>query len=399
MSKTPRRELYSRIRTLQSRLESENVDGALIVHNVNLFYFSGTVQQAFLFVPTVGETLLFARKNPDRIRNESSLDHVIPVKGIRDLREHMADFGYGQCKKLGMELDVLPTNQYFYYKNLLNPDEIVDVWPAIRAVRMIKSEYEIDLLRKAAVLSDYMMKTARHFLREGITEVELAAEIEKAARVRGHQGYIRMRGFNQEIYWGHLVSGPEASEPTFINFATGGRGLSYALPSGSGWRVIKKNEPVIVDLCAGLNGYNIDQTRTLCLGGLPKRLDKAYHVAREIGETLEAMIRPGAETGELFEEAQKVAESYSLGDHFMGYGQQKAGFIGHGIGLELDELPVFVKHNTMPLAKGMIFALEPKFSFPDAGVVGVEDNFAVTEDGSEKLTAGSYDVTVPSAEL
>jgi Xaa-Pro dipeptidase len=120
-------------------------------------------------------------------------------------------------------------------------------------------------------------------------------------------------------------------------------------------------------------------------------------VAREIGETLEAMIRPGVEAGELFEEAQKVAESQSLGDHFMGYGQQKAGFIGHGIGLELDELPVFVKNNTMPLAKGMIFALEPKFSFPDAGVVGVEDNFAVTEVGYEKLTAGSYDVTVESS--
>ena len=397
MIKTPRRELYSRIRTLQSRLESENVDGALIVHNVNLFYFCGTVQQAFLFVPTVGEVLLFARKNPDRIRNESSLDHVIPVKGIRDLREHMADFGYGHCKKLGMELDVLPANQYFHYKILLNPDEIVDVWPAIRTVRMIKSEYEIGLLRKAAALSDYMMETARRFLREGITEIELAAEIEKAARVKGHQGYIRMRGFNQEIYWGHLVSGPEATEPTFINFATGGRGLSYALPSGSGWRVIKKHEPVIVDLCAGLNGYNSDQTRTLCLGGLPKQLDKAYHVAREIGETLEAMIRPGVEAGELFEEAQKVAESHSLGDHFMGYGQQKAGFIGHGIGLELDELPVFVKNNTMPLAKGMIFALEPKFSFPDAGVVGIEDNFAVTEVGSEKLTAGSYDVAVESS--
>ncbi|MBN2516546.1 MAG: aminopeptidase P family protein [Deltaproteobacteria bacterium] len=394
MIKTPRSELYSRIQTLQSLLESDNVDGALIVHNVNLFYFCGTVQQAVLFVPADGETLLFARKNPDRVKNESSLDHVIPVKGIRDLRKHMADLGYGHFKKLGMELDVLPVNQYFHYKKMLNPDEIVDVWPAIRVVRMIKSEYEIDLLKKAAILSDYMLETARTHLREGISEVALSAEIERAARAKGHQGYIRMRGFNQEVYWGNLVSGPDAANPAFINFTTGGRGLSMAFPSGAGWKVVRKHEPVIVDLAAGLNGYNIDQTRTLCVGGLSERLNMAYHIAREIENALEAMIRPGVEAGALFVGAYKLAASSGLREHFMGYDTQKAGFIGHGIGLEMDELPVLAEKNTMTLEEGMVIAIEPNFAFPDEGVVGVEDTFVVTNNGCEKLTSASYDVVV-----
>ena len=394
MIKTPSNELYQRIQRLQSRLESEHVDGALIVHNVNLFYFCGTVQQAFLFVPAVGETILFARKNPDRIRNESSLDHIIPVKSIRDLREHMADLGYGRCKKLGMELDVLPANQYFHYKKLLNPDEIVDVWPAIQAVRMIKSEYEIDLLKKAAILSDYMLETARHHLREGISEVQLSAEIERAARAKGHQGYLRMRGFNQEAYWGNLSSGPDAADPAFINFTTGGRGLSMAFPSGPGWKAIKKHEPVIVDLAAVQNGYNIDQTRTLCIAGLSERLNRAYQISREIEDALEAMVRPGTEAGTLYIEAYKVAASSGLHEHFMGYKMQKAGFIGHGIGLEMDEIPVLSEKNAMTLEKGMVIAIEPNFSFPDEGVVGVEDTFVVKDSGCEKLTSDSYDVVV-----
>jgi len=394
MVKTPKEELYDRIGTLQSRLASENLDGALIVHNVNLFYFCGTVQQAVLFVPTVGEGLLFARKNPDRVKNESSLDQIIPIKGIRDLHDHMADFGYGHCKKIGMELDVLPVTQYFHYKKLLNPDEIVDVWPALRAVRMIKSEHEIGLLKKAATLSDYMLETARTNLREGISEVELSAEIERAARMKGHQGYIRMRGFNQEVYWGNLVSGPDAAEPTFINFTTGGRGLSMAFPCGPGWKAIRKHEPVIVDLAAGQNGYNIDQTRTLCVGGLSERLNRAYHSAREIENALETMIRPGIEAGALFAGACKMAASSGLSEHFMGYDTQKSGFIGHGVGLEMDELPVLAEKNIMTLEKGMVIAIEPNFAFPHEGVVGVEDTFVVTNKGCEKLTSASYDVVV-----
>jgi len=391
---TPKVELSRRTGALQERLVASGIDGALIVDNVNLFYFSGTVQQAFLFVPAEGETLLFVRKNPDRVKNESFLDQIIPVKGIRQLRERLSDFGYRRIARLGLELDVLPVNHYFRYLRELTPGEIVDVWPAVQTVRTVKSEYEIGLMRKAAVLADHIVEAARCFLREGISEIELVAEVEKAARSRGHQGLVRMRGFNREVYWGHLVSGPDAADPSFIDFATGGRGLTTAFPSGSGWRMIQQHDPVMVDLAAGLNGYIADESRTLCLGGLSERLDHAYRVAREIEGVLEAMIRPGIEAGAIFAEAERIATAHGLEGHFMGYGSQKAGFVGHGIGLELNELPVFMPANTMVLEKRMVCALEPKFTFPDEGVVGVEDVFVVTEEGSEKLTSASYDPMV-----
>ena len=394
MRRTPKEELANRIRALQGRMASESIDAALIVQNADLLYFAGTLQQSFLFVPVSGKPLLFVRKNPEEAREESTLDHVIPVRSPRDLPAMISEKGYGKLDRLGMELDVLPVNHFFRFQKLLNPGSIVDIWPAVQAVRMIKSGHEISLLQEAAVLTDYMVGVARKSLREGMTEVELAGIIESAARTRGHQGMVRMRSFNQEIYWGYLVSGPDSAAPSFIDTTTGGKGVSVAFPSGAGLRVIGRNEPVIFDLVGVAEGYNSDETRTLCLGRLPEKLDKAYQVSLEILRTLETMIRPGAACGDFFSEAERIAGLHGLGDHFMGFGKQKAGFCGHGIGIELDELPVLIKGNRMPLSPGMVFTIEPKFVFPGLGSVGVEDNFAVTEKGSRKLTKSTYEVEI-----
>jgi len=394
MRRTPKEELANRIRALQGRMASESIDAALIVQNADLLYFAGTLQQSFLFVPVSGKPLLFVRKNPEEARDESTLDHVIPVGSPRDLPAMISEKGYGKLDRLGMELDVLPVNHFFRFQKLLNPGSIVDIWPAVQAVRMIKSGHEISLLQEAAVLTDYMVGVARKSLREGMIEVELAGIIESAARTRGHQGMVRMRSFNQEIYWGYLVSGPDSAAPSFIDTTTGGKGVSVAFPSGAGLRVIGRNEPVIFDLVGVAEGYNSDETRTLCLGRLPEKLDKAYQVSLEILRTLETMIRPGAACGDFFSEAERIAGLHGLGENFMGFGKQKAGFCGHGIGIELDELPVLMKGNRMLLSPGMVFTIEPKFVFPGLGSVGVEDNFVVTEGGSRKLTRSTYEVDV-----
>jgi Xaa-Pro aminopeptidase len=276
----------------------------------------------------------------------------------------------------------------------MKPAEIVDIWPSIQAVRTVKSDYEIGLIKEVAGLSDFMVATCRNNLREGVTDVQLAATIEAAARMRGHQGFVRTRGFNQEVYWGHLMSGPDAAALNFVESTSGGCGLSNAFPHGAGWRAIKRQEPVIFDLLASMYGYCVDQTRTLSLGPLPNKLDDAYKVSLEIHYKLGKMIQPGIAVGELFLEAQRRAESRHLGEHFLGYGNRRLGFCGHGVGVELDEYPVIAKGGKALLASGMVIAIEPKFNFPGEGVVGVEDTFVVTDKGSQRLTNASYVVDV-----
>ncbi len=392
--KTPGEELHIRIGALQSVMALDDIDGALIVHNTNLFYFTGTVQQSYLFIPREGAPLFCVKKNLDRALLESELENIISVSGTGDLQKILADHGHTRINRLGMELDVLPVNHYLRYLDAIKPGEMVDIWPSVQKIRSVKSEYELDLMREVAVLSDFMVRTGRRRLREGITEIELAAAVEAAARVKGHQGFVRMRSFNQEIYWGHLISGSDAAYPAFIDSPTGGRGLSHAFPQGAGWRPVRRHEPVIFDLLACMYGYYVDQTRTLAIGPLPVKLESAYNAAVEIESELENMIQPGIAVETLHAKARHIAGMRGLDEHFMGHGKTRVGFCGHGIGLELDEFPVIMKGEKAILQPGMVLVLEPKFHFPGAGVVGVEDTFVVTDHGSQKLTHATYEVDV-----
>lgn len=394
VEKTPREELARRTGALQAHMASEGIDGALIAQNADLYYFTGTVPQGWLFIPATGEPILFVRKNINRVTGETSLERVVPARSPKDLAALFSDYGYGSPKRLGMELDVLPVNQYIRLEAVLKPAGVVDISPAVQAIRAIKSEYEIAIVRDAAMLADTMVATARRILHEGMTEVELAAGIEKAARVKGHPGLVRMRAFNAEMYWGPVVSGPDAAEPAFVDTTEGGRGTSLALPAGAGFRIIRRGDPVIVDMAATHRGYNADITRTLCLGTLAEKHHRAFRVSVEILEALEDLIRPGISTGEIYMEAERIAAENGLKDHFMGYGREKAGFCGHGIGIELDEPPVFTRNGTGNLEPGITFALEPKFTFPGEGIVGVEDSYVMTGKGVEKLTRSSYTVEI-----
>lgn len=394
MRRTPKEELDNRVKNLQGLMASDGIDSALIVQNADLLYFAGTVHQSFLFVPSSGKPLLLVRKNFERARDESSIDDMVFINDIRQLPVVLRDHGHETSGKLGMELDVLPVNQYRRFQKLFNPGEVVDISPAVQAIRSIKSPYEVEMMEEAAELVDFMVGVARSSLKVGMTEVELAGKVEAAARERGHQGYVRMRSFNQEIYWGYLVSGPDSAEPSFIDTTTGGRGVGVAFPSGAGLRTIGPNEPVIFDLVGVVEGYNSDETRTLSVGPLPGRLMEAYRVALEILQSLGDMARPGVAAEKLFLKAEQIADRYGLAEHFMGYGKQKPVFCGHGIGIELDELPILTRRNAEPLLPGMVFTVEPKFVFPGLGAVGVEDDFVVTETGVRKLTASTYEVEV-----
>jgi Xaa-Pro dipeptidase len=389
---TPLPELHERLDRLQLKMRETEVDSAIIVQNADLFYFTGTVQQGFLFVPVQGDAIFFVRKILDRVRKESALEKIVHARSPKEIPGALSDFGYPLPQILGMELDVLPYNHCARFEKAFAGCRIMDISPLIRSVRAVKSDYELQIMNDVARLSDSMVLTAKRALREGMSELELAAIVESTARAQGHQGVVRSRGFNQENYWGQLISGPDAAMASFANSPTGGRGATLAFPKSSGYRTIKRNEPVMFDLVAAKDGYLIDQTRILSIGPLPVKLERTYKIALEIHFELEQMIAPGVLTGELFKRALDLSASNGLDSHFMGYGPEKELFCGHGVGIELDELPVISFNSREMLVPGMVIAMEPKFIFPDIGVIGVEDTFIVTDSGHKKLTAAPYEI-------
>jgi len=380
---TPKFELEQRIAKLQGGLRKRGIDGAIIVQNADLFYFTGTIQRAHLFVPSEGKPLLLVKKNLERAQEESSLDIIIPLESLKEIKAALQSHSYGPFKTLGFEMDVLPANQFLHYQKLFAPAEIVDVSPLIRAVRMVKSPYELEILKDVAKLHHEIYSLVKDNLREGISELELSAIIAAASRERGHSGIMRARRFNEELFYVHLISGSN-TVPSYFEGSVGGKGISPAFPQGSCSKLIGVNEPVMVDFNFVFDGYMVDQTRVFCLGSLPEHLTVAHAAAVDILRELEKMARPGVPCEKLYERAVELAKDSGYGKHFLGFPEQVK-FIGHGIGIELDELPVIAPGFKTPLEEGMVIALEPKFVFPD-GAVGVENTYLVTKDGLETLT-------------
>ncbi len=349
-----------------------------------MFYFAGTVQRAHLFVPSEGRPLLMVKKSFARAREESALEEVIPLVNVKNLLGMLGDYGFNKITTIGFELDVLPAAQYLLFQKIFAASQIVDISGLIRSVRMVKSPYEIEVIRDAAQLNQIFFSRVKDYLKEGITELEVAGQLEAVYRLAGHQGTVKMRGFNQEVSYGHILSGTNGAIPSCMESPTGGPGVSVAFPQGAGYKKIARNEPVLIDYVGVIDGYLADQTRIFCIGQMPDKLIKAYETAFCIQETVKQMAVPGVLCEDVYKHATSIAAESGYGEYFMGYPEPMP-FIGHGVGIELNEWPVLATGFKTPLEKGMIIAVEPKFIFPE-GAVGIENTFVVGGKGLETLT-------------
>jgi Xaa-Pro aminopeptidase len=382
----PAQELKARIGKLQAALQKDEIDGALILQKTDLYYFSGTSQQGWLFIPAEGNPLLMIFKEFERAVVESSLENVVSLVSPKKIPQTLLEQGYNLPSTLGLELDVLPTNLYFQFSSIFEGARIVDVSTSIRLVRAVKSSFELERMRTAAAFSDKVAKKFSEILEVGKTEIALAGELEGYARSLGHQGIVRMRMFGSELFYGHLISGPGAAVPSYLASPTGGSGVSEAIGQGSGFKKIDRNEMVLVDYVFAHNGYISDHARIFVIGELPDELYKAHDDMLLIQERVKKEAVPGAVTGEIYELMVDMAVEQGYDDYFMGVGERKIRFTGHGVGLELDEFPFIAKGQKLKLEDGMVLALEPKVILPGKGVVGIENTHLVTPDGLEPLT-------------
>lgn len=383
---TPLNEIENRIHRLQAEMAIKNLEAVLIVQNADLFYFTGTIQQSHLYVPVEGTALLMVRKSFERAGLESPLHPVIPLPNSRDLAAVIAEYGHTFPKRLGLELDVLPVNLFRKYQKIFKHAELVDASGLIRRLRSVKSKYEIGLIRKACRLSGQIASYVPTVLRADMREIDLAALIEAKARRLGHHGLTRMRAFNAELFYGQLMSGPAAALPSFLNAPLGGSGMSPALAQSAGQRRIRGNEPVVVDYLFGWQGYLSDHARIYCLGKVSRKMERAHEVMLEVQSLLMERAVPGACCSDLYELACTLVRRKGLGGAFMGATSNRARFVGHGIGLEVDELPVLGRSQDLLLQENMIIALEPKAVFENLGTVGIENMFRVGVNGLDRLT-------------
>ena len=383
---TPASELKNRIAALQERLSRNKVDAALILQSSDLYYFSGTTQQGHLYVPADSPPVLLVRKSIHRAAAESNLSTIVPMSGLSQLRNLLKDHGCKAPQTLGMELDVLPVNLYHKYRDLFEKARIVDVSHDIRMLRSVKSPFEIDRMTRAAAFADQVASFVKEELREGITEIELAGKIEAKARKLGHQGMVRMRLWGSEMFYGHLMSGATAAVPSALASPTGGSATSPAFSQGPGFKKIQRHEAILFDYVFAFKGYLADHTRIFSLGSLPDDMLHAHQAMLDLQSLLIKKMQPGVPAGHVYDMATAFVETSGYGPFFMGAEKQRIRFIGHGLGLELDEYPFLARGQEIRLRENMVIALEPKLVFPGKGVVGVENTHVVTSKGLQPLT-------------
>jgi len=375
----PRSEIHRRIEALQSQMG--NMDGALLFHAVDMCYFSGTAQDGLVYVPRDGEPVVMIKRSRERAAEESPLE----VRPLRNMRNLKSDLGIPKGAVVGLEMDVLPCSFYFKIDRALENARFVDVAERIKHIRSVKSDFELGLMKESARILEAGFSSVPDFLKEGMREVDLICRLEMVMRSLGHQGSLRFRRFNSIVPLGHVMSGPAAACPSFLASPTGGKGTSLIFPQGAGFSRIKRNEPVFVDMVGIYNGYIADATRIFSLGRIEPELEEAYQAACRIEEDLARQMSAGKTGRDLYQLSEAAGADLGYQDYLGGPPGGKCGFVGHGVGLELDEYPV-IGPPDHELQSNMTIAIEPKIIYPDKGVLGIEDTFLTSSGAAESLT-------------
>jgi Xaa-Pro dipeptidase len=389
---TPDDELQSRLARVRKGMEKQEMEGLLVIQKMACYYLSGTAQDSMLYVPLEGKPLLMVKREVERARIESPLEEVVAMKSLGELSDFIHSH-YGKLPEtMALELDVLPVRDYLRFQDLFPGIRILDGSSVIREARKIKSPHEIDLMKVAGNIGEKVYVRAREILKEGMTEIEFGGLLEAAAKTYGHEGLLRVRSLNYEAYTWHVLSGPSGGIVSQSDSPMGGLGLSPAFPVGASRRPMKRQEPILVDFGTCYHGYQADETRMFSIGPMDKKFTDAYKACRDIYDTVLEQTRPGADCEDIFHKTVILAKKLGYGDTYLGPRGLQTRFVGHGIGLELNEVPFLAQGHSYPLEQGMTFAVEPKIVFPGEGAVGLENTVAVTGDGYEILTPLPLDI-------
>ena len=387
--KIPVDELSNRMEKFRLEMNNSNPDWklAVIFSKINLYYFTGTMQDGMLTIPKDDEPILWVRRSYERALNESLFKNIKTMKSFRDPAKYMQYFP----ETVHIETEVIPLALYRRFQKHFPVKDYQSLDSSIAAVRSIKSKYELSFMRRAGKIHEHVLEDlVPDILVVGMSEAQLAAELFKIMISEGHHGLTRFGMFDTEMFLGQIGFGESSIYPTYFNGPGGNYGMSPAVPLiGSRERKLKNGDLVFVDVGCGVDGYNTDKTMTYMFGKtLPKYAINAHNKCVDIQNEIARMLKPDTVPSEIYKTIMNSLDEDFL-KNFMGFGDRRVNFLGHGIGLLIDEVPVIAEGFDQPLHEGMVFALEPKKGIANIGMVGIENTFIVTSKGGECITGNN----------
>lgn len=380
---------HHRLRETLGRL-NEGWDTAIILSRINQYYLTGTMQDGVLVLKRDGSIFFFVRRSCERACEESPLAEVYPMGSYRDMLPMIGD----RLGETYLDTECVPVAVWQRISKYFQTTRILPIDRALSQVRAVKSDMELKCMEEAGRIQNQLLtEEVPALLREGMSEAELTGAIYHRMMELGHHGVCRFSSFQTEMGIGALGFGAETLEPTNFDGPGGMMGMSPASPSiGSYDRRLRKGDLVYADIAVGVDGYHTDKTQVYCFGGtLPEEALRRHRECRMLLEETASLLLPGAIPEEIYETILAKA-SPKLLENFMGFEKRKVYFLGHGVGLFVDEYPVLARKFTEPLAENMTLAIEPKVGIAGVGTVGVEETYAVTAEGARVLTGGARDI-------
>lgn len=374
-------DLNLRFDSIRRHMDKAGIDALLLSTAANIYYATGRFFRGYVYIPLAGSPLWFLIK-PDAYDPE---DGLVKIRKPELIPSELSRLGYTTPSSIGLELDDETYTTIQRLKAVFPDSELKNASPVLRNARMVKTQWELDRMREDGIHQSEAYRRVTHCYREDMTDVQFQVEIERVLRLEGCLGFVRTNGNLMDINLGSVVSGDNADVPGPYDFTMGGAGTDPALPVGADGTTIMPGTTVMVDMNGSFNGYQTDMTRVWSLGEIPRHALEAHECSRSILRALESMGKPGTPVADLYNKAMEIVEHHNLQPFFMGHRQQ-ASFIGHGVGIELNEQPVVMAKSKDLLQENMTIALEPKFVIPGVGAVGVENTYVVTPSGLKSLT-------------
>lgn len=365
-----------RVSRIVDGMKTAGLDAVLFADNASKFYLTGRVYAGYIYI-TVNGGVTCAVQRPVEL-DGPEVAYIRKPEDLPSVIDKMPSV-------LGLELDIMSYSSVERIKAVFPDAGIGNASAVMRRARAVKTPAEVAMIRESGVRQELVYRRVPHLYRDGMTDIELQVEIERASRLEGCLGQFRISGDSMELFMANIITGENADTPSPYDFAMGGKGMSPSLPVGADGTSIKPGYTVMVDVNGNYTGYMTDMTRVYSLGEICAEALKAHECSRRIHRELIEAGKPGIEAKVLYERAISIVTEEGLEHLFMGH-RQHARFIGHGVGIEINELPVIAPRSRDIIEAGQVIALEPKFVIPGVGAVGIENTYVVTETGWECLT-------------
>lgn len=375
-------------------MEKSSIESLFLTHKPDIYYFSGTAQDCYLYISLEHEPLLFVKRYFPRAKEETCLKNIIQISSVQQIPDEIKNLHLRLPENCALTFDVVPVRDFNFYQILFCATEFLDCTQIINQCRQIKSNYEISQIKNAGTLSEKTFAYVQNNIRSGISEMEFAGEVETFARRFGHSGILLNRHYRSDGFPFHLLSGKNGGLAGSLDSPCCGTGTSIAHPYGAGAKNIEKNEPILIDFGTVLNGYHMDETRMFAINRMDAKAMDASKASMEILYSILSWMKPGVVMGDIFDNCVKLAKCIGYEEQFLGLPDLKSTFIAHSIGLELVENPIISKGRNDILKPGMIFAVEPKFIFKNRFAVGVESVIQITENNACFLSTTPHEIFI-----